>query len=139
VLRRRDDNVLTRSPESDDPMADPAAGDAAGGGAPAAAPPLVDLLAAAGSAGPGTGGLLRVLGVAFGLAIVVGNTIGMGILRTPGEVASHLPSVPLFLGIWVAGAVYALLGASGGDGAAAATQAIAPSSSLPGGAAVPRA
>jgi basic amino acid/polyamine antiporter, APA family len=61
--------------------------------------------------GPGTGGLLRVLGVAFGLAIVVGNTIGMGILRTPGEVAAHLPSVPLFLGIWVAGAAYALLGA----------------------------
>lgn len=60
----------------------------------------------------GTGhGLLRVLGVAFGLAIVVGNSIGMGILRTPGEVASHLPSVPLFLGIWVAGAAYALLGA----------------------------
>jgi basic amino acid/polyamine antiporter, APA family len=57
------------------------------------------------------GSLLRVLGVAFGLAIVVGNTIGMGILRTPGEVAAHLPSVPLFLGIWVVGAAYALLGA----------------------------
>jgi basic amino acid/polyamine antiporter, APA family len=52
-----------------------------------------------------------VLGVAFGLAIVIGNTIGMGILRTPGEVAAHLPSVPLFLGVWVAGAAYALLGA----------------------------
>lgn len=61
--------------------------------------------------GPSRRGLLRVLGVAFGLAIVVGNTIGMGILRTPGEVAAHLPSVPLFLGIWVAGAAYALLGA----------------------------
>jgi basic amino acid/polyamine antiporter, APA family len=60
---------------------------------------------------PAGGGLLRVLGVAFGLAIVIGNTIGMGILRTPGEVAAHLPSVPLFLGIWVAGAAYALLGA----------------------------
>jgi basic amino acid/polyamine antiporter, APA family len=58
-----------------------------------------------------SGSLLRVLGVAFGLAIVIGNTIGMGILRTPGEVAAHLPSVPLFLGIWVAGAAYALLGA----------------------------
>ena len=32
------------------------------------------------------GSLLRVLGVAFGLAVLVGNTIGMGILRTPGEV-----------------------------------------------------
>jgi APA family basic amino acid/polyamine antiporter len=57
------------------------------------------------------GGLLRVLGVAFGLAVLVGNTIGMGILRTPGEVAGRLPSVPLFMAVWVAGAVYALLGA----------------------------
>lgn len=73
---------------------------------------VTDRFAATGqTAGPSAGGLLRVLGVAFGLAIVVGNTIGMGILRTPGEVAAHLPSVPLFLGIWVAGAAYALLGA----------------------------
>ncbi|HET7563858.1 MAG TPA: amino acid permease, partial [Gemmatimonadaceae bacterium] len=55
--------------------------------------------------------LLRVLGVAFGLAIIVGNTIGMGILRTPGDIAARLPSIPLFLGVWVAGGVYALLGA----------------------------
>ncbi len=55
-------------------------------------------------------GLLQVLGVGFGIAVLVGNTIGMGILRTPGEVAQHLPSVPLFLGVWVAGAAYALLG-----------------------------
>jgi basic amino acid/polyamine antiporter, APA family len=67
--------------------------------------------AAAVTSAPGAGALLRVLGLAFGLAIVIGNTIGMGILRTPGEVAAHLPSVPLFLGIWVAGAAYALLGA----------------------------
>lgn len=60
---------------------------------------------------PVSGGLLRVLGVAFGLAVLVGNTIGMGILRTPGEVAARLPSVPLFMAAWIAGAVYALLGA----------------------------
>lgn len=57
------------------------------------------------------GGLLQVLGVAFGLAVLVGNTIGMGILRTPGEIAAQVPSVPLFMGVWVAGALYALLGA----------------------------
>ena len=57
------------------------------------------------------GSLLRVLGIAFGLAVLVGNTIGMGILRTPGEVAARLPSVPLFMAVWIAGAVYALLGA----------------------------
>ena len=60
---------------------------------------------------PPAGRLLKVLGVAFGLAVLVGNTIGMGILRTPGEVAARLPSVPLFMTVWIAGAVYALLGA----------------------------
>ena len=58
-----------------------------------------------------TGRLLRVLGVGFGLAVTVGNTIGAGILRAPGEVAANVPSEIIFLGIWVVGAVYALLGA----------------------------
>ena len=58
-----------------------------------------------------SGQLLKVLGVAFGLAIIFGNTIGMGILRTPGDIAARLPSVPLFLGVWVVGGVYAMLGA----------------------------
>lgn len=57
------------------------------------------------------GRLLRVLGLAFGLAVMVGTTIGMGILRTPGEIAASAPTVPLFLGVWVLGACYALLGA----------------------------
>ncbi|HEX8355384.1 MAG TPA: APC family permease [Pyrinomonadaceae bacterium] len=59
----------------------------------------------------GRGRLLRVLGVVFGLAVTVGITIGMGILRTPGEVAAHLPSPWLFLGAWLLGGVYALFGA----------------------------
>ena len=33
------------------------------------------------------GRLLRVLGVGFGLAVTIGGTIGMGIFRTPGEIA----------------------------------------------------
>ena len=57
------------------------------------------------------GTLLRVLGVGFGLAVTIGGTIGMGILRTPAEVARHLPVPSLFIGIWVLGGVYALLGA----------------------------
>jgi basic amino acid/polyamine antiporter, APA family len=57
------------------------------------------------------GTLLRVLGVGFGLAVTIGGTIGMGILRTPGEVAKHLTTPPLFIGIWIVGGVYALLGA----------------------------
>lgn len=57
------------------------------------------------------GHLLRVLGVGFGLAVTVGGTIGMGILRTPGEVAKQLPTPTLFIGIWIVGGLYALLGA----------------------------
>src|SRR5437667_425922 len=60
---------------------------------------------------PEPGTLLRVLGVGFGLAVTIGGTIGMGILRTPGEVAKQLPTPTLFIGIWIVGGVYALLGA----------------------------
>jgi APA family basic amino acid/polyamine antiporter len=58
-----------------------------------------------------TGRLLSVLGVGFGLAVTVGNTIAAGILRTPGEIAAQLPSVTLYLAVWVLGGLYALLGA----------------------------
>lgn len=58
-----------------------------------------------------SGRLLKVLGVAFGAAVIVGNSIGAGILRTPGEIAARLPTEGLFLGVWIAGGVYALLGA----------------------------
>jgi len=57
------------------------------------------------------GTLLRVLGIGFGLAVTVGGTIGMGILRTPGEVAAQLPTPGLYLGVWIAGGIFALLGA----------------------------
>lgn len=57
------------------------------------------------------GKLLQVLGVAFGVAVLLGNTIVVGILRTPGEVAARIPDATLFLGVWVLGGLYALLGA----------------------------
>lgn len=57
------------------------------------------------------GHLLQVLGVGFGLAVIIGNTIGAGILRSPGVVAGQLPNVWLFLGVWLVGGLYALLGA----------------------------
>jgi len=57
------------------------------------------------------GHLLRVLGVGFGLAVIIGNTIGGGIFRAPGAIAELLPNPWLFLGVWVAGGLYALLGA----------------------------
>lgn len=56
------------------------------------------------------GRLLRVLGAAFGISIVVGNTIGAGIMRTPGDVASWLVTPEAFLIAWIAGGLYALLG-----------------------------
>ncbi len=52
------------------------------------------------------------LGLTFGLAVTIGNTIGAGILRTPGEIASYLPNAIAFIGIWVIGGTYALLGAN---------------------------
>jgi APA family basic amino acid/polyamine antiporter len=57
------------------------------------------------------GRLLNILGLGFGLAGAVGGTIGAGILRTPGLVAAQLPSGPLVLAAWLAGGLYALLGA----------------------------
>lgn len=56
--------------------------------------------------------LRRVLGFGFGLAVSIGGTIGVGILRTPGLVAEqmHVPSLILLL--WVVGGIYTLLGAS---------------------------
>ncbi|MGH9930373.1 MAG: APC family permease [Pyrinomonadaceae bacterium] len=56
-------------------------------------------------------GLLRVLGVGFGIAVIIGNTIGAGIFRAPGSIASQLPHPWLFLGVWILGGLYALLGA----------------------------
>jgi APA family basic amino acid/polyamine antiporter len=61
---------------------------------------------------PTSGTLLRVLGLGFGIAVLIGNTIGSGILRVPGEVAGHLPSTGWFLAVWIAGGVYALLGSN---------------------------
>lgn len=55
--------------------------------------------------------LLRVLGVGFGIAVIIGNTIGGGIFSRPGTIALQLPHPALFLGVWVLGGLYALLGA----------------------------
>jgi basic amino acid/polyamine antiporter, APA family len=56
--------------------------------------------------------LLKILGLWFGLAVTVGNAIGGGILRTPGDIATWLPNSLLFVGIWIVGGCYALLGAN---------------------------
>ena len=59
-----------------------------------------------------SGHLRRVLGVGFGLAVSIGGTIGVGILRTPGLVAEQLHAPLAILLLWIAGGIYTLLGAS---------------------------
>src|SRR5215467_13924386 len=54
--------------------------------------------------------LRRVLGVGFGVAVIVGSTLGIGILRTPGMVAGALHSSSTTLIVWIAGGLYTLLG-----------------------------
>jgi len=61
---------------------------------------------------PGRGRLLQVLGVWFGIAAAIGNTIAAGIVRAQGYIAGFLPNVWMFLGVWVVGGIYALVGAS---------------------------
>ncbi len=55
--------------------------------------------------------LKKILGLGFGLAVIFGGTVGVGILRLPGVIAGQLGSPALILAVWVIGAVYALLGA----------------------------
>ena len=57
-----------------------------------------------------TGRLRRILGVGFGLAVIIGSTLGIGILRSPGLVAGqlHMPSTIIL--VWIVGGVYTLLG-----------------------------
>jgi APA family basic amino acid/polyamine antiporter len=56
--------------------------------------------------------LLTVLGLTFGLAVTIGNVIGAGILRTPGDIAAQLPTFWPFLSVWIIGGLYAILGAN---------------------------
>ena len=55
--------------------------------------------------------LARILGLGFGLAMVFGGTVGVGILRLPGTLAATLGDSRLILAFWIVGGIYALLGA----------------------------
>ena len=61
---------------------------------------------------PPRGRLLQVLGMWFGIAAAIGNTIAAGIVAAQGYIAAQLPNVWLFLGVWLVGGLYALFGAS---------------------------
>jgi APA family basic amino acid/polyamine antiporter len=53
--------------------------------------------------------LLRVLGLAFGVAVVVGGVVGQGILRGPGIVAAAIPDESLILLLWLVGGALAAI------------------------------
>jgi APA family basic amino acid/polyamine antiporter len=55
--------------------------------------------------------LTRILGLGFGLAMVFGGTVGVGILRLPGTLAAALGDSRLIVLFWILGGVYSLLGA----------------------------
>lgn len=55
--------------------------------------------------------LLRVLGLIFGFAAVIGSVVGQGILRSPGIVAQASGSEWVLVGLWALGALLALLAA----------------------------
>jgi APA family basic amino acid/polyamine antiporter len=54
---------------------------------------------------------LRVLGGAFALAVTVGGTIGVGILRAPALVAAHIGGYWPILSVWLLGGLYVLIAA----------------------------
>jgi len=53
----------------------------------------------------------RILSGGFALAVIVGGTIGLGILRTPGEVAAVVPDPVMFVSLWVVSGLFILLSA----------------------------
>jgi len=53
----------------------------------------------------------RILSSGFTLAVIIGGIIGLGILRTPGEVAAFIPDPLMFVSFWVLGGLFILLSA----------------------------
>jgi len=63
------------------------------------------------TAGAPHSSLRRILGLGFGLAVIFGGTVGVGILRLPGTIAAQMGSFWPIMLVWIAGGVYAMLGA----------------------------
>ena len=57
------------------------------------------------------GRLLRIFGLGFGLAVVIGGVVGSGIMRNPGVVASGFPDARWLLLAWALGGLYVMLDA----------------------------
>ncbi|MFV8343352.1 APC family permease [Flavobacterium sp. XS2P39] len=56
--------------------------------------------------------LKKSLGLSFGIAVLIGGTIGVGILRTPGAIAGMLDNYWLIIACWFFGGIYILIGAN---------------------------
>ena len=56
--------------------------------------------------------LQKSLGLSFNIAVLIGGTIGVGILRTPGTIAEMLSNYWLIIASWLFGGLYVLLGAN---------------------------
>src|SRR5215469_9283926 len=54
-------------------------------------------------------GLLRVVGLAFGIAVVVGDTVGVGIMRTTGPTAGRLGQPGLIYLVWLGVGIFVLM------------------------------
>ena len=54
----------------------------------------------------------RMLSSGFALAVTIGGIIGLGILRTPGEVAAVVPDPLMFVSLWVLSGLFILLSAA---------------------------
>ncbi len=61
---------------------------------------------------PAPGQLQMRLGIAFALAVSVGQVIGSGIMRTPGLVADQAPVVWMVLTLWALGGLHVMLSAN---------------------------
>ncbi|WP_343614371.1 APC family permease [Flavobacterium sp.] len=56
--------------------------------------------------------LKKSLGLSFNIAVLIGGTIGVGILRTPGTIAEMLQNYWFIIASWLFGGLYILLGAN---------------------------
>lgn len=54
--------------------------------------------------------LRRIVGIGFGIATVVGSSVGIGILKWPGTIASYTTNEILFISFWIIGGLLSLTG-----------------------------
>ena len=53
--------------------------------------------------------LKRVLGEGFAIAACVGGVIGLGIMRTPGEIAATITEPVTYMSLWIGGGLLELV------------------------------